>query len=41
LTWVKLKKHSRGALEDTIDCVMLGYFGVAGNVLGWGPVRYW
>jgi DNA ligase-1 len=23
--WVKLKKHSRGALEDTIDCVMLGY----------------
>src|SRR6266851_1713953 len=24
--WVKLKKHSRGALEDTIDCVMLGYF---------------
>jgi DNA ligase-1 len=24
--WVKLKKHSRGALEDTIDVVMLGYF---------------
>jgi DNA ligase 1 len=24
--WVKLKKHSRGALEDTLDCVMLGYF---------------
>jgi DNA ligase-1 len=24
--WVKLKKHSRGALEDTIDCVVLGYF---------------
>src|SRR5205085_6738060 len=24
--WVKLKKHSRGSLEDTIDCVMLGYF---------------
>jgi DNA ligase-1 len=24
--WVKLKRHSRGALEDTIDCVMLGYF---------------
>jgi DNA ligase-1 len=24
--WVKQKKHSRGALEDTIDCVMLGYF---------------
>ncbi|MBV9582784.1 MAG: ATP-dependent DNA ligase, partial [Chloroflexi bacterium] len=24
--WVKLKRHSRGALEDTIDCVLLGYF---------------
>src|SRR5205814_327866 len=24
--WVKLKRHSRGALDDTIDCVMLGYF---------------
>src|SRR4029453_15002870 len=24
--WVKLKKHSRGALEDTVDCVLLGYF---------------
>lgn len=23
--WVKLKKHSRGALQDTIDCVLLGY----------------
>lgn len=23
--WVKLKKHSAGALEDTIDCVLLGY----------------
>jgi len=26
LSWVKYKRHSRGALEDTIDCVMLGYF---------------
>ena len=23
--WVKLKRHSAGALEDTIDCVLLGY----------------
>jgi len=24
-TWVKLKRHSAGALQDTIDCVLLGY----------------
>jgi DNA ligase-1 len=24
--WVKLKKHSAGSLEDTVDCVLLGYF---------------
>jgi DNA ligase-1 len=23
--WVKLKRHSTGALNDTIDCVLLGY----------------
>jgi DNA ligase 1 len=23
--WVKLKRHSRGELQDTIDCVLLGY----------------
>jgi DNA ligase-1 len=23
--WVKLKRHSRGELHDTIDCVLLGY----------------
>ena len=23
--WVKLKRHSAGALDDTIDCVLLGY----------------
>lgn len=23
--WVKLKRHSNGELEDTIDCVILGY----------------
>jgi DNA ligase-1 len=34
--WVKLKKHSRGALEDTIDCVMLGYFLGRGKRAGLG-----
>ncbi len=24
-SWVKLKRHSAGALNDTIDCVLLGY----------------
>ncbi len=24
-TWVKLKRHAAGALQDTIDCVLLGY----------------
>ena len=23
--WVKLKRHSSGELQDTIDCVILGY----------------
>ncbi len=23
--WVKLKRHAAGALQDTIDCVLLGY----------------
>jgi DNA ligase-1 len=23
--WVKLKRHSAGVLNDTIDCVLLGY----------------
>jgi DNA ligase 1 len=23
--WVKLKRHSGGAIQDTIDCVLLGY----------------
>src|SRR5579875_949544 len=26
LNWVKLKRHSTPRLEDTIDCVILGYF---------------
>jgi DNA ligase-1 len=29
--WVKLKKHSGGALEDTIDCVLLGYLAGRGK----------
>jgi DNA ligase-1 len=24
--WIKLKMHSEGSLEDTIDCVVLGYY---------------
>ncbi|HEY3060658.1 MAG TPA: ATP-dependent DNA ligase [Chloroflexota bacterium] len=34
--WVKLKRHSRGALDDTIDCVLLGYFGGRGKRVGLG-----
>jgi DNA ligase-1 len=34
--WVKLKRHSRGALQDTIDCVLLGYFVGRGKRVGLG-----
>jgi DNA ligase 1 len=34
--WVKLKRHSRGALDDTIDCVLLGYFVGRGKRVGLG-----
>jgi DNA ligase-1 len=34
--WVKLKRHSRGALNDTIDCVLLGYFVGRGKRVGLG-----
>jgi DNA ligase-1 len=34
--WVKLKRHSRGALDDTIDCVLLGYFSGRGKRVGLG-----
>jgi DNA ligase-1 len=34
--WVKLKRHSRGALDDTIDCVLLGYFVGRGKRVGFG-----
>src|SRR6266700_465848 len=30
--WVKLKRHSAGALGDTIDCVLLGYLFGRGSV---------
>src|SRR5258708_23877568 len=29
--WVKLKRHSAGALQDTIDCVLLGHTFVRGK----------
>ncbi len=34
--WVKLKRHSRGALDDTIDCVLMGYFVGRGKRVGLG-----
>lgn len=35
-TWVKLKRHSAGALEDTVDCVLLGLFAGRGKRAGFG-----
>jgi DNA ligase-1 len=29
--WIKLKKHTQGHLEDTIDCVILGYYAGSGK----------
>lgn len=29
--WIKLKRHEEGHLEDTIDCVILGYYSGAGK----------
>jgi len=29
--WIKLKRHEEGQLEDTIDCVVLGYYAGAGK----------
>src|SRR5260221_1229625 len=39
--WVKLKRHSAGALNDTIDCVLLGYLFGRGKraALGAGALR--
>src|SRR5258708_26866271 len=35
--WVKLKPHSAGALNDTIDCVLLGYLFGRGKRAALGP----
>ena len=29
--WIKLKRHARGTLTDTVDCVILGYYFGAGK----------
>ncbi|HLJ65865.1 MAG TPA: ATP-dependent DNA ligase [Chloroflexota bacterium] len=34
--WVKLKRQAAGALRDTIDCVILGYFAGRGKRAGFG-----
>ncbi|MDP3987852.1 MAG: ATP-dependent DNA ligase [Candidatus Levybacteria bacterium] len=34
--WVKLKRHSAGELNDTIDCVILGYIGGKGKRTAFG-----
>src|SRR6266699_2098009 len=34
--WVKLKRHSSGELNDTIDCVILGYITGRGKRIAFG-----
>ncbi|MDP2638004.1 MAG: ATP-dependent DNA ligase [Candidatus Levybacteria bacterium] len=34
--WVKLKRHSNGELQDTIDCVILGYISGKGKRTAFG-----
>ena len=34
--WVKLKRHHEGAVEDTIDCAILGYYGGKGKRSAFG-----
>ena len=34
--WVKLKRHSAGELNDTIDCVILGYISGRGKRTAFG-----
>lgn len=34
--WIKLKRHEEGSLEDTIDCVILGYNYGLGKRAGFG-----
>src|SRR5216684_3498660 len=39
--WVKLKRHSAGALNDTIDCVLLGYLLGVASARPSGRVPFW
>jgi DNA ligase-1 len=39
--WVKLKRHSAGALNDTIDCVLLGYLYGRASARRSGRVPCW
>lgn len=34
--WIKLKRHAQGELEDTIDCVVLGYYAGTGKRTAFG-----
>ncbi len=34
--WIKLKRHEEGHLEDTIDCVVLGYYSGSGKRVSFG-----
>ena len=34
--WIKLKRQEEGHLEDTIDCVILGYYAVEGKRAAFG-----
>ncbi len=34
--WIKLKRHEEGHLEDTIDCVILGYYSGSGKRVSFG-----
>ena len=34
--WIKLKRHQEGTLEDTLDCVILGYYAGAGKRASFG-----
>jgi DNA ligase 1 len=34
--WIKLKRHKEGGLEDTIDCVILGYYKGQGKRASFG-----
>lgn len=34
--WIKLKRQESGSLDDTIDCVILGYYGGHGKRASFG-----